>query len=86
MKTNLELARECGAEEVRHGHFLRDAIKPKWIKTDSTYDFTPDQLDAFAERVRASERERCALVAETGFRFAKDGYAIADDIHGKGNP
>ena len=26
------------------------------------------------------ERERCAMVAERGFRFAKDGYEIADEI------
>ena len=26
------------------------------------------------------ERERCAIVAESGFRFAKDGYEIADEI------
>jgi hypothetical protein len=28
----------------------------------------------------ADEREACALIAENGFKFAKDGYQIADDI------
>ena len=30
------------------------------------------------------EREACAIVAEQGFRFVKDGYAIADDIRARG--
>ena len=68
MKTNLELARECGA--TLHLS-LDDAANAR---------FTAAQLDAFVERIRADEREQCALVAEAGFRFAKDGYQIADDI------
>lgn len=32
----------------------------------------------------AAEREACALVAEQGFCFAKDGFAIADDIRARG--
>jgi hypothetical protein len=27
-----------------------------------------------------AEREACAIIAEQGFRFAKDGYEIADNI------
>lgn len=69
MKTNIDLACECGAERVCH----EDG-------GDELTEFTDAQLDAFAERIRTAERERCALVAEAGFRFAKDAYAIADDI------
>ena len=81
MKTNLDLARECGACAV-----------PTAIQTEPGATvpmavlFSGCQLDAFADRIRADEREQCALVAEAGFRFAKDGYQIADEIRGKGKP
>ena len=69
MKTNIELARECGADILPGvGAGLTIAV------------CFESELDAFVERIRADEREQCALVAEAGFRFAKDGYQIADEI------
>ena len=38
----------------------------------------------FADLVAQAEREACALIAEQGFKYAKDGYAIADDIRARG--
>ena len=43
-------------------------------------------LFEFATIVAAAEREACALIAEAGFKFAKDGYAIADDIRDRSKP
>ena len=53
MKTNLKLAHECGAA------LLMGFDSPANVK------FTADQLDAFAERIRLDERERCALACKT---------------------
>lgn len=54
MKTNIDLACECGAERVCR----EDG-------GDELTEFTDAQLDAFAERIRTAERERCALLAES---------------------
>lgn len=43
-------------------------------------------LDAKLAEIEATEREECALIAEAGFRFAKDGYQIADDIRDRSKP
>jgi hypothetical protein len=43
------------------------------------------QLRAAYAAGLAAERERCALVSEQAFRFAKDGYEIADLIR-EGTP
>ena len=52
MKTNIELARECGA-------WLREwGVQPCVI-------FEQAMLDTFAARIRDDERERCALLAES---------------------
>lgn len=40
-------------------------------------------LERFAALVAAAEREECAVVAESGFRFAHDGYQIADSIRAR---
>lgn len=48
-----------------------------WLGFDGDY---LGRCAAFAELVAAHEREECALLAEAAFRFAKDGYEIADEI------
>lgn len=59
MKTNLDLARECGAHTA-----------PTAIQTHAGEAvpmmvlFSDTRLDAFAERIRADEREHCAAIAE----------------------
>lgn len=53
MKTNIDLARECGAKTL---------IRCKDGNLEIT--MTQAQLDTFAERIRADERERCAAIAE----------------------
>ena len=53
MKTNIDLACECGAERVCH----EDG-------GDELTEYTDAQLDAFAERIRTAERERCALLSD----------------------
>lgn len=40
-------------------------------------------LERFAALVAADAREECAVVAEAGFRFANDGYQIADSIRAR---
>ena len=69
---NLDVARECGAERVCH----EDG-------GDELTEFTDAQLEKFAARIRIHEREHCALIAESGHRFAKDGDQIADSIRAR---
>ena len=55
MKTVIEMAREAGATEV-------DTVDPQcWI---GSIAFESYELEAFAELVRADEREACAKAAD----------------------
>lgn len=59
MKTIIEMAEEAGAV----------SYSPPPMRAVKGVSFTYEQLDAFAELVRADEREACAKVAE---RFEPD--------------
>ena len=52
---------------------------------NDTWSFHIDQLAEFVRLVRESALEEAAYVAEAGFKRAKDGYQIADDIRGLKN-
>lgn len=56
MKTNTELARDCGALIHAPGEMQRH--------NRPTLTLTPGELDEFAEQIRADEREHCAAIAE----------------------
>lgn len=61
-------------------------LPPLPPESESHGKWAYDDADMIAYAVAAveAEREACALVAEQGFRYAKDGYAIADDIRARG--
>jgi hypothetical protein len=54
MNIDIDLAHECGAD-----------IVPPIARLKGCVVFGLDQLDTFAERIRAAERERCAVVIES---------------------
>lgn len=73
----LRMAREAGFEvhdRKQHARVGMDAM----LGIDSTA-----KLERFAALVASAEREECAVVAESGFRFALDGYQIADSIRAR---
>jgi hypothetical protein len=55
------------------------------IKPEDAIDYGNRKDAAGYQRGVTAERERCALVSEQAFRFAKDGYEIADLIR-EGTP
>ena len=54
MKTVIEMAREAGATPYTNRHY---PDRP-------THTFTIEQLERFAELIRAQENEACALIAD----------------------
>jgi hypothetical protein len=54
MRDTIDMAREVKATAYTNRHY----------PDRTTYTFGPEQLDAFAELVRADEREACAKVCE----------------------
>ena len=54
MKTVIEVAREVKATAYTNRHY----------PARTTYTFGPEQLERFAELVRADEREACAKVCD----------------------
>lgn len=63
---------------------LTQLPQPDIGASDGMSGYTAEALMAYAASAVAAEREACALVAEQGFRYAKDGYTIADDIRARG--
>jgi len=54
MKTVIDMAREAGATPYTNRHY---PDRP-------THTFTIEQLERFAELIRAQENEACALIAD----------------------
>jgi hypothetical protein len=52
---------------------------------DGTTNAFDKRYERFANLVAAAEREGCAEIAEQGFKYALDGYQIADKIRARGN-
>ena len=79
-RTNLMLQDRQAAAELRRLDMANAELKREawdWSKALEA------EIAKSAAAV-AAEREACALVAEQGFRYAKDGYTIADDIRARG--
>ena len=45
--------------------------------------YTEDQMCEYAKKAVEAEREACAYVAEQAFRYALDGYEVADRIRAR---
>lgn len=58
MKTIIEMAREAGLHRTQH-NLMSNPVKHRF-----SYDGYEENLEAFAELVRAEEREACAKVCE----------------------
>ena len=71
-----EQIKTLAQQVVDHG--ISDYGNDYWI-------FHADQLAEFVRLARESALEEAAYVAEAGFKCAKDGYQIADDIRGLKN-
>lgn len=67
----LELAKECGAQQVYPG-------------TDVGYSMSLPQLLAFANAIADAQREKDARIREA-FGGFKDGYSCASAIRSKGD-
>jgi hypothetical protein len=78
MKTVIEMAREAAAV---HGHTFKAVPSPETIEF----------ITAFAELVRADEREACAVIAETPISGEQDDITmeakdrVATAIRARGN-
>ena len=59
MKTNIDIARECRAKATPT--IVQEAAEAVPV---AVFFQSDDQLDTFAERIRADEREHCAAIAE----------------------
>jgi hypothetical protein len=63
MTRNTDIAREVGARDAVEASNMADLI-----------EFTHDQLDAFADRIRAEEMERCAGVCDRLHRIQSHAF------------
>jgi hypothetical protein len=65
----IEMARQAGLD---------------WARGWTLEDGEPNQFEAFAELVRADEREACAKLCETTAPSQINGYECADAIRARG--
>ena len=83
MKTIIEIAREAGLHRTQH-NLMSNPVKHRF-----SYDGYEENLEAFAELVRAEakaeEREECAKVCESHGPTLANSAMLADAIRARGN-
>ena len=81
MKTIIEMAREAGLHRTQHS-LMSNPVKHRF-----SYDGYEENLERFAELVRADEREACALIAENhpAYDWHKAPCEITYAIRARGN-
>ena len=62
------------------GNIMKMAEQAGLIGPSSRVGYSHEATERFAQLVAAAERETCAFIAEQGFKYAHDGYEIADKI------
>jgi hypothetical protein len=76
MKTTIDMAREVNATAYTNRHY----------PDRTTYTFGPEQLKAFADLVRADEREACAKVCDEAHELMNSSFqGAAAAIRNRGN-
>ena len=55
-------------------------LPPVLCHAGDTDCYTPDQMQAYGQACREAAMEEAAMAAENGFKYALDGYQIADKI------
>ncbi len=88
MKTIIEMAREAGLHRTQHS-LMSNPVKHRF-----SYDGYEENLELFAELVRADEREACAAQLDFNAQAASNGgdeyiaallWQEAEEIRARGN-
>ena len=79
MKTIIEMAREAGLHRTQH-NLMSNPVKHRF-----SYDGYEENLERFAELVRADEREACAKVCDAWDEWAGTQGILAKAIRARGN-
>lgn len=79
MKTIIEMAREAGLHRTQHS-LMSNPVQQRF-----SYDGYEENLERFAELVRANEREACAQLCDRFANRMMTAEECADAIRARGN-
>lgn len=79
MKTIIDMAREAGLHRNQH-NLMSNPVKHRY-----SYDGHEENLERFAELVRADEREACAIDGGLACRYFEDSERVKNAIRARGN-